>query len=190
MKSKNKEIIFHKYSDIENHIKLFREKNEGVLFKHLSLYKENLLDILYNEEKIITIEYEDCKQNLSELFYLDRLINAKKSYVNISYSFDFIQKINNDNIKSNEPLRKIIISKIILNLLNNFKGLDIYNEKYESEIENLEIDNILLIEYNFFILKNEIQLEYGVKSVIEMEVDYLYIEIIYILLYNKKFEDY
>ena len=180
---------FHNYLDIERYIDLLKVNNEEV-FKNLSLYKDNLFDVLYYEEKTVPIIYEDCKQSLSEYFILNKLIREKKNYIYFSYDFKFIQKINDENENYNESLRKIIISKIILNLIYNYEGLEDYNEKDEIEIDNLKIDNFFLIEDNFSILKNDIQLKFTLKDVIEMEVDDLYIEIIYALILNQKIEDF
>ena len=95
---------------------------------------EDMKVFFFNFEKIKTIladeiividENEKPKQKelykLYNYFYIPLIIN-KDNLVNIVYKFDFINIINNDNEMSEKPLRKIIISKIIIDLINLYEN--------------------------------------------------------------------
>ena len=163
---------------------------DGTKFKSLFLNIKYLPDkLLYGDKEIIDVKRDDCQQSLSEYFYLVKLIKEKKYIIIFSYNFEFIQNINNENRKCDKTLRKVIISKIILDLINNYKGL--YNDKknYEKEIEEIEEENKSLIKNNIDYLNKEIGLKIDIKMALKLEVEDLYIEIIYALIINKKLED-
>ena len=107
---------------------LINKITDGTKFKSLLLNIKYLPDkLLYGDKEIIDVKRDDCQQSLSEYFYLVKLIKEKKYIIIFSYNFEFIQNINNENRKCDKTLRKVIISKIILDLINNYKGL--YNDK-------------------------------------------------------------
>ena len=148
-------------------------------------------EILYVSEKNIEIDkkyYND--QSLSQYYYIIMLINKNKDIINVIYSFDFILKMNNNNKKYNKQLEKIIRAKIILNLIKNYKSIDI-NEKIDDKvIKMIEYENKSIIENNLNIFK-DIGLNYNnVKTIEEMEIDDLYVDIIYSLISNESIEDY
>ena len=98
-------------------------------FKFLYFNKRKVHDILYEEEKIYPINYND-KIIFSELFYLSLLILDEEETINYTFSIEYIKSVNNI-IKENKEikeLKKILISKIILILIYNFKGEDQYDE--------------------------------------------------------------
>ena len=91
---------------------LLSNKRERNKFKYLFL---KVLSELINDKEKIYIKSEDCKDSLSEYFYIVELI--KKDIIILAYVHEFIQNINNDNRKNVKALRKIIISNIILELI-------------------------------------------------------------------------
>ena len=184
-------LLIGEYSEIEEFRKILSSMKEQNLFKQLYLNTKNLLDILLEEEKILNVNYEDCKKNLSEYYYLDLLINENKYIINFAYHLDFIKKIIKDNKDNQKPLSKLINSKIVLDLIDNYINSDTYNEYNEKEeIEDIINENKIIIKNNLNNLKDDIEFELEVKKVIEMNIDDLYAEIIYILMKNKKIEDY
>lgn len=125
-----KSLLITNYAELQ---KVLNNIKDGNKFKNLFLNVKNLFPILENE--IIEVKIEDFQQSLSELFYLDILINIDKDKLNFSYNFKIIQKIHEENKKCRKPLRKLIISKILLDLINNYKQLDNENENnYEKKV--------------------------------------------------------
>ena len=184
-------LLITKYSEVEEYLKILCSTKGEYIFKQLYLNVKNLLDILYDEEEILNVKFEDCKKSLSEYYYLDLLINENKNVINFIYPLDFIKKIIIDNSDNKKPLSKLINSKIILDLIDNYINSDIYNEYNEKEeIEDIINNNKIIIRNNLNILKDDIELLLGIEKVIEMNIDDLYAEIIYTLMKNKKIEDY
>ena len=166
------------FAEVEMYLKRQNKKSK---FKNLYLDIKNIYDILYEENKAIFIKYEDCYQSLSEYYYLVKLINIKSNIlINFTYSLDFIEKINNSNKNCLKPLRKIIIAKIILVLVQNYKGFDWY-ERDNQKIKEIEQENKDIIKNNLRILE-EIGLNFSISSVENVELEDLYVEIVYSLI--------
>ena len=115
--------------------------------KFLYLDYEAINRILYNEEEIIQIENK--KYEYSFIYYLNLLINVNKDIVNFNYDFDFIKEIDNENNKKENELQKLFISKIILDLICSFEGIE-QNE----ELEQIEKKNKMYIIDNKNVFKN------------------------------------
>ena len=124
--------------------------NKLEIVKLYYLNRLSIHNILYNLEKIVIVNYNNAKEeeNFAYFFYLTLLIRENDSVVNYSYSIEYIKKIINifkKNINSNQYY-DIIISKIIIELINNYKGLDEYEEN-ENEIQIIEEENNEKISY-------------------------------------------
>jgi hypothetical protein len=148
----------------------------------------NFHAILYNNEETIDIASYNIKIDLNNLFFLDLLIMENLETLNYEYSFDFIKKIHDSN-KEAKSLRKVIISKIILELLKNYEGLDEYDESEDKEkVDELRNENEKIIQDNIGDLKklDSIFTDDYIKN---EKLDELYINIIGKLITSKKFED-
>lgn len=148
-------------------------------------------EILYDEEEVFKINSNgDIK--LSNIYYLSLLIVAFPETIDYSYSIDYIRAVHKKvvEVSCEKKIRKIIIAKIIICLIYNFKGEDEYNEEeYDEEIEEIENKNKEIIKENLDAL-NELNLNYDLEKILEMKIDYLYKEIIVALIENNKFNDY
>jgi len=164
-------------------------KHNKLIFKNLYLNIKNINNILYDSENIIEIRKQDYNQSLTQYFYLTMLINENKHIVNISYSFDLIREINEENKKCIKKLKKILVSKIILDLIDNYKGLDIDEIIDDKEIETIKNRNKLIIKDNLKFFK-EFDLKYNEREIEEIRIDDLYVDIIYSLIKSKKIENY
>ena len=171
------------FKDIKTLINL----NEKPITKFFYFIKSIIHKVLYDLEEIICINYKDY--NLSSLFYLGLLIMDNIDIINYSFSIEYIKEINNLRKKINNIYELIIISKIIINLINNYKGLDEYNEKDEGELTELINDNTNFIKKNLKSLE-DIGLNYKEKDIINNKIDKIYINIINTLIKQRKFEDY
>ena len=84
----------------------------------------------------------------------------------------------------------MIISKIVIELIKNYKETSNYKEEKEVEILNkIENDNKKIIEENINYF-SEIGLNITKEGILLKNVDEIYIDIIYILMKERKFEDY
>ena len=81
------------YKEIE---RILEEGNKINIFKLLFFSKKTIHNILYNDDQIINIKYEDKMKRLDYNFYLNLLIKDCPEIINYSYSIEFIKKINNE----------------------------------------------------------------------------------------------
>ena len=161
-------------------------------FKIFILYynKNNIEEILYNEEEIIKIENEIINNQLVDYFYLSLLIRGNPDIINYVYSFSIIKILNEKYKKdNNEIYKKVIISKIILELINNYKGTDNYDEKDDEEIQKIENENTKLISDNIFIFR-DLKLDWDLDDFKRMLIDEIYIKIIIALIKIEQFDNY
>ena len=55
-------LLITKYSEVEEFLKILCSAKGEYIFKQLYLNVKNLLDILYDEEEILNVKFEDCKK--------------------------------------------------------------------------------------------------------------------------------
>jgi len=150
----------------------------------------NFDSILYKEDKTINIESFNTKIELSNLFFLNLLIMDNINLINYKYSFNFIKRIFDSN-KNGKNLKKVLVSKIIIWLLNNYKGSKYYQGEFKEKFDELEEQNEKKMKDNIIDLKkNDSSFngfnDYYIKN---KKIDELYIEIIGKLINSIKFED-
>ena len=163
--------IINKYDEIVDICK----NKEGKILMIFYFIRNNFQKILYDNDKIINIEDLNIKPEISELFYLSLLLD-NSNLINFKYSFDFI-KILDTSIKEEISIRKIILSKIIIILIDYAKGLDFYYQ-YMNELKELKNKNIEIITNNLELFNNKFTLEYDINSFLNNKIDYIYMEII------------
>ena len=186
----DKDPIHNLLSNYDEIKKIYQNlNNNNDFFKFLYFNKEKVHKILYEEEEIYPINYND-KITFSELFYLSLLILDKEN-VNYSFSIEYIKSVNNI-IKENKEitrLKKILFSKIILILIHNFKGEDEYDENiYGKEIEELVNENMEIIKNNIKAFE-DLNLKYNENDIYSKKLDYIYMEIITALIKTNNFHD-
>ena len=148
-------------------------------------------NILYNAEEIIKIKYIE-KLKLSELFYLYLLIIDNSELIFYTYNINSIYEINNiqRNISDDKLLKKIILSKIVIQLIENYKESDEYKLYEECELEIIEDENKSIIsQCNHMNNRSEYSLlkfEFIEKNSLED----IYLKIIFQLIKINKFELY
>ena len=156
-----------------------------IYFNNISFH-----NILYKKDEFVEIEFEEQKNNLYYCFYLDLLIMENPEIVNYSYSFDFIKKINNERKKTFQKYKLIIFSKIILDLIDNYRETDEYNENKDSfELEEIKKENRQIIKDNIEVYK-EIDLNLNEDDILKKKIDEIYSDIINALIRSKKIEDF
>ena len=112
--------------------------------------------------------------SLSSLFYLDLLITEYPNEVNYSYPYELIVNLNQSFKKNNhESHLKVIESKIIIDLITNFKGLKENNEfLYNNYLEVIETENLKIFD------SNSTKLKLGYSSEDNIKIDQIYVDII------------
>ena len=163
----------------------------------LNIYDLNCVNFLYlNSSKVNKILY-DCEEiieikNKNEdtfIFYiiLSLLIEENVNVVNYSYSKNLINKLHQEQMKlKNEKIKKIIIAKIIIELISNYDNDDIYYEKNEIDLGKIENYNNKTITDNI----KEIQIfELTEKEILSKKMDEIYSKIIKYFIVNKKLDD-
>ena len=149
------------------------ESLNDVKIYHLN--RNNVLKSLYNYDEIIKIKK---LKNFSDFVHLTMLIEENKDLINFSYKMILITSINEEKENYNY-LKKIIASIIIIRLIHNYRGLNIYNEKDEDLLKKIEDENKKYINYNINKFKGLINSKINIED--------LYCEIIYKLLKKGNF---
>ena len=155
-----------------------------VNFLYLNSSKVN--KILYDCEEIIEIKN---KNEDTFIFYiiLSLLIEENVNVVNYSYSKNLINKLHQEQMKlKNEKIKKIIIAKIIIELISNYDNDDNYDEKNEIDLDKIKNYNNKTITDNI----KEIQIfELTEKEILIKKMDEIYSKIIKYFIVNKKLDD-
>ena len=157
--------------------------NNSDKFKFIYFNKTKIKQILYDCEKEIIIDSDKIENTLYNLFYLSLLVTENKEIINYKYSIDYIKQLNEFNERNNLKLKKIISSKIILDLIDYFVGFEEYNEDFESSFINIKNNNFNIIKEN-----NNILDQYNLKDkdFINKSIDEIYSDIIKTLLHKYK----
>ena len=167
----------------------YKEYNKKFIFFN----KDIIHGLLYKEEESIIINETTnillTNNNLSELFYLDLLITDNIECLNYTYSLDFIREINNNWAKkNNNKLKLVIISKIVITLIYNFKGSDDYEEENKDELNEIENENFDIMKNNLEILK-ELNCNYDLNELKDAKIDHIFLDILISLIKQNKFND-
>ena len=165
-------------------------KSETDIIKFIYLYREWFHKILYDREEIAKINLGEQKKNLYYNFYLNLLIKENPEIINYTYSLDFIKTINIERKNTLQKYKSIMFSKIIVDLIDNYRGTDEYNENEESfELEEIEKENTQIIKNNIEVFK-EIDLNLNKDDILKKKIDEIYFDVINALISSRKFEDF
>ena len=166
---------------------IVNSKNKEII-KYLYFYRLMLYKVLYDNDKIINIDDSFGKiTDISFHFFLCMIINYNQNVINYSFSINYIRQIH--NLKENcydKIYKKIILSKIILELIDNYKSSYDY---FVNDIKDLnEIENKAKIDFRS-INYLDINININEKKLISKKIEEIYIEIINTLIKNKKLEE-
>ena len=173
--------LLNKIEDIQNYL---YDKN---MTKFFYLNKKKIHPFLKDNDEIVFINWNKDNQSLYYLFYLDLLINDDKIITNYSYLLNYIENIFN-LLEEEYFIKRLIISKIVITLIENYKQTDEYTEE-KKEVEKL---NKIQKECENFI-KNDLQklnLGLDINDIKTKNIDEIYIDIIISLFKNDTFKDY
>ena len=177
--------LFSNFSEIQNTAK----KKVKKIMKYFYFNRNKIIKILYEQDQVINIDFDMLqKDDLSEYFYLTILIEENKNMVDFIYSFEFIEKIDNEIKENNDDiLRNLIKSKIIFELLKYFNGVK--NENNVNKFRDLETKNMNRIKEIIKKIKDS-KIEINENDIIYKKIEQFYADIINNLIKSKKFEDF
>ena len=177
--------LFSNFSEIQNTAK----KKVKKIMKYFYFNRNKIIKILYEQDQVINIDFDMLqKDDLSEYFYLTILIEENKNMVDFIYSFEFIEKIDNEIKENNDDiLRNLIKSKIIFELLKYFNGVK--NENNINKFRELETKNMNRIKEIIKKIKDS-KIEINENDIKYKNLEQFYADIINNLIKSKKFEDF
>jgi len=167
--------IFTNIRNIGMHFSL----NKLTSIKLLYFNRNIIHPLLYEFDNIINLNSKKV-DNISYYFYLSLLIANNPNVIFYYYSIEFIKNINENSINSNNNIKRLIISKIIIDLIKYYRGL----EGYGNNLDEL----IKIEEYNIKVIKNSINkldLNLKIKEIKSKTIEEIYLEIIISLIKNK-----
>ena len=170
-----KKSLISEYSELIYILNLIENKTKFFYLDNKAINK-----ILYDEEEIIQIENK--KYEYSFIYYLSLLLKDNKDIVNFNFGIDFIKEIDNENNNQENELKKLFVSKILLDLIFNYDGIE-ENE----ELEKMKEKNKMYIIGNKNIFK---KYSLNLEENEEISLEKLYINIIIELIKSKKLENY
>ena len=178
-------LIFN-YEDIE----AINKNNENdKIFQFFYFNRKVIHQIFYDTETIWPVISID-KINLSELFFLNLLILDNSETINYSFSIDYIEFIHSENKNKKKSFEQMILSKIILSFIYNFKGEEEYDEnEFEEKIDIIEKENEEIIKNNLDLFK-DLNLKYNYDNFCEAKIDFIYMEIITALIKEEKYKNF
>ena len=177
-----KEPLLNLLSDFSQIEKLMELKEP--IFKYLFFNYKTIQKILNNSDETIIIHLKN--NNIFELsyyFYLSLLITYNTNKVDFKYNINIIKNINNQRIEKDNNIKKILKYKIVLDLIENYKQSDEYNEDEDDEILNEIRANI---NENTF---DEFNLGLNANNCKGINMDKIYINIIKSLLGRMNLEN-
>ena len=152
-------------------------------------YNIDKIDIdLYNNDKIINIpplKSSEDKLLFQYYFYIDLLINYNINIINFEFSIDIIKNIIKQQIKDSSEIKKIIRSKIVIDLINSYEGFNLNSDELKAINIKTSLD-ILKNSCDIF-KKMNIEIKNNIKNI---KLEEIYIKIIISLIENRKLEDY
>ena len=180
---------FHFESNFAD-IKIIFEVKNIKHFLYMYFNKTNIHRILYESEQMIEIKAEYAN-SISDYFYIDLLIKDDTTLINYVYSMNLIEKINDFINKKNLVIKNIILSKISLDFIYNYKQTDKYNCKIDkNKLTLIEEKNKQVIREKNNALR-EINKKYNnIEDILTKKIDIIYIDIFIGLIQNDKFSDY
>ena len=163
------------------------------LIKLIYINKDIIHGILYEYQKFIYLDSILIDNNLFNYFYIILLLDYNIYMIHYSFSFEFIIKINNElkNKKNNNNIfTNIIISRLIIELVDNYRQLENYDEeKEEEELGIIKNDN--LTEYNNNLKELEkLDITIDENIIKEGKIDKIYIDIVIKLIEKNKINNY
>ena len=187
--------LIHNISELN---KILKSKKRDK-WKYIYINNKNITQLLYNEDENINIDDADIDlfTDFENLFYLDHLILNDNEIINYTFSKKFINniflrlKLVNTLVNTSPNIFELIIfSKIVLNIINNYKSCDNYYENTdEKELNNIENFCKETINKHLYIFE-EVGLSLNEDEFYSLSVDEIYIKYLNSFIKLDKFDNY
>ena len=162
--------------------------DEENIYKFLYFNRQKINFILYENEDFIYVK-ENNNIELKIIFYLSLLIRENENIINYTYSIELIKNLNDKRKKEQKKIRKIMIAKILLEFIYNYKGIDDseknYSE-YDDEVDRYIKENLETIHQNIDSIK---KFNLNENDILSQKIDKLYSIVINNLIVNKKLDE-
>ena len=147
--SLNEQDLFYKELNLID-IKLIKKKFDNSFFPKMFFFNEKIIHkILYEHDEIMSLNNLPNTENLSFYYYLSSLIKMDPYTINYIYDLNFIQKVANlkvtKDITNSNYIDQTIIAKIILDLIDNFRG---FSDENLDEVLSIEKEHEFIIRNN------------------------------------------
>ena len=176
-------MLLSNFEEIENILKI--DNLNYLKFFYFNKIKTH--EILYDKEKLITINDKNVNSKFYLYFYLSLLIEENNNVVDYQYSFDIIKNINEIQKREKDKIiKKVILAKIIIDLISNYEQLSDNDENfndYEKEINSIKKLNHEIIKNNE---NNYKKFDLSENDILKMKIDEIYAQIIKTLIIKKK----
>ena len=183
-----KSILANDFFSNYEEIKANPNIDEKVL-KTFYVNKERIHNFLYNKQETINLDSiienkkkSETKTKLSELFYVDLLIKYEPDVLDYEFSIQSIVVLCKELQTIKEGLKKIILSRIIIDLIESYKGIGKYTDLIKEKNLNVLSENCKKVIKIAFNNEKKLFSNFKFEDMIEKSIDILYIEIIKRLL--------
>ena len=190
----NQKIAPNLINNVSDIIEILKSKKKEK-WKYIYINNKNINQLLYNYDENINIDDNDAIifRDFEYLFYLDCLISNEDDIINYIFSKKFINDIfiNLKIVRNDNNIFEVINSlKIVLNVINNYKECDNYDETTdEKELNNIENYCKTTINENFYIFE-DIEFEIKKDKFYSISTEGIYTEILNNVFKSDKFDDY
>jgi len=188
LKNENfKKIINPFYELIDNNDEIISILNMTDLnpLEYLYLNRQKIHKILYDFDSTITINEEMLKEYV-DYYYLYCLINYQSVLVNFKYNFQIIQDAYDKQKISKGIINRIIMSKIVISIIDNFLAEEEENDIIEkcTNIKTKCIEYIIQNKEELNKYQKNLDMDNLEKS--DVSIEDIYSDIIYNLIISNK----
>ena len=193
--SKNDPILnlLQNYTDIN---KIINGNKVNKISKYLYFNKKLIHNILYDNNEVLKIDFNEKNNNLEFFFYLILLIRENPNIYDYEFDYKYIKELNEENKKNTKKkINQIIKAKLIYELSKEYLLDTECNESNDNkdgkELEEIIKENcVIFSDKNNESIFNEINNKINMNNIIDMPIDELYVQIIIGLIESKKFENF
>jgi len=183
----NKKIInpFYELINNKDNITSILKGRDLNVLEYLYLNRHKIHQILYDSDSTITINEEMLKE-YTDYYYLYCLIIYQSVLINFKYNFQIVQDAYDKQIISKGIIKRIIMSKIVITIIDNFLEEEEDNEIIDKcmniKTKCIEYINNNKQELNKY--QKDLDLDNLEKS--DVFIEDIYSDIIYYLIINNK----
>ena len=185
---KIKEITNPFFELLENYETLTTILKKGDInrMQYCYLNRKKINSILYDEDKTITID-SNIMKDFFDYYHLYLMIKENSEINNYIFEFPLIKNLNDLRIPA-KGIKALILSKITIYLINNYRNLDEFDSNYEKECQDMiEECQVVINNEKEELKKNKIIIDNLDKE--DLGIDELYCKILVSLIKNNQLND-